>query len=643
MDKSDGYRKKGPHSSSPFAAFDSKRSQEEKVNVLQNNFPNLSSEVIEDILPSFDWDVDRAIEFLQDSYYDDDGTDVSPNCLDPEPPPPKETNFCGASDTFLEITKSQNVKPKSGLSPLPVRKTNELPSANLTYPAQPVDGSTGSRTFPALPHPAVLRRNHNSGSSSSRSTPLIGNENPHCSSTESDMIRDYNPVPGKITVYNALQDSAPWLHINQSSWNTDFNQQQQSNGHFYSEVPLFPDQREKEEHVLHDDDIYTRIDGEDWFSLQLEPQFVVDLFNSYSNPFGAIESERLLLNDLKIRIPPKLAFELFRHLCLNLLQKENSNGSSGGDSFDDDLEEDVPDAVRSATFGPMNTDQTLTPNLKKIMELEMRLEGEEARRVQNLRSQLQSTLATKLTVEHLRCAFPTLPLSIIEACFVQNNARYEETQENLKLLYPGTFIGEKMNISQDKTAFQEAVQSELQVLVENTRHQTKKITDVMNPTELRLEAQTHFFLMREYMQKRAECSYAPGIAEYYSEMSRLHAVSMREANRLAADLIFKKNNGPGKLNDQIDLHELSVQEAMTRLVPFLRERERSLRIAECLPIKIICGRGKHSDAHGPKIGPAVVNHLHKFGYDFRGTHHEGYIHVNLKKMSYKPRKLLNGK
>jgi DNA-nicking Smr family endonuclease len=118
---------------------------------------------------------------------------------------------------------------------------------------------------------------------------------------------------------------------------------------------------------------------------------------------------------------------------------------------------------------------------------------------------------------------------------------------------------------------------------------------------------------------------------------------MREANRLAADLIFKKNNGPGKPYDQIDLHELSVQEAMGRLVPYLRDRERSLRNGEYLPVKIICGRGKHSDAHGPKIGPAVVNHLHKFGYEFRDTHSEGYILVNIKKMSYKPRKPLNGK
>ena len=404
----------------------------------------------------YPFSVERAAATLQqddNSLWEDFGND---DVYVPVPTPPKGTNL------FHEITQSQqSQKPKEQYRE---DKNQTSRPASRAYEDEGDDG----QLFPALPSSSAAwnfnysPRRNTSPSGTEFSAPMYGATND---------VKTYSPPKKPITVYNALQDSAPRFRLHKSPWNTDFanNQTAEENEEILSnfvEEPRFESGAAEQEDtdVLHDDDIFASTDGDDWFSLQLEPEFVYQLFSKYSNPFGAMDVGRLLLKDLNIKIPPKLAFELFRHLCLNLLQKlpEETNGVSPTDSFDDDPAHEFTSKLKIEE-NCVNGDGT-TPDLRRIMELEMRLQGEEAHRVKDLRSKLQSNLATKLTIEHLQSAFPSLPLSTIEVYFVKNKSRYDETVEKLQRDFPDAFIN-KVNttISQDSAAFEEAIRSDLEV------------------------------------------------------------------------------------------------------------------------------------------------------------------------------------
>merc|ERR1712232_1186542 len=89
---------------------------------------------------------------------------------------------------------------------------------------------------------------------------------------------------------------------------------------------------------------------------------------------------------------------------------------------------------------------------------------------------------------------------------------------------------------------------------------------------------------------------------------------MEKARADAAAAIFKaKNSGYGK--DQMDLHGLYVNEALSYLSDRLDATDELLRKGE-LELTIITGAGHHTEQGKARIKPEVIKLLHERGYPF---------------------------
>ena len=113
---------------------------------------------------------------------------------------------------------------------------------------------------------------------------------------------------------------------------------------------------------------------------------------------------------------------------------------------------------------------------------------------------------------------------------------------------------------------------------------------------------------------RSKKAYASGngaLAKELSVQGKEHDRLLKEADKKAADAVFKaKNAKVGE--DEIDLHGLQVKEALERT---------EARLTQCMEqgkdhLVIIVGRGSHSVDGIAKIKPAVQNLLKKYAGQF---------------------------
>lgn len=119
---------------------------------------------------------------------------------------------------------------------------------------------------------------------------------------------------------------------------------------------------------------------------------------------------------------------------------------------------------------------------------------------------------------------------------------------------------------------------------------------------LRADADRESSKYRE-LSGQAKRAFESGRKEEASELSKQAAVHQRKADELngeAAQFVFRANNadsGP----DEIDLHGLFVREALSaldyRISAAIRQNENHL--------KVIVGKGLHSENHIAKLKPAV--------------------------------------
>ncbi|KAK0537461.1 hypothetical protein OC834_000803 [Tilletia horrida] len=103
---------------------------------------------------------------------------------------------------------------------------------------------------------------------------------------------------------------------------------------------------------------------------------------------------------------------------------------------------------------------------------------------------------------------------------------------------------------------------------------------------------------------QAHAAYAAGDGARASALSKEgheHKARMEDLNRQASEWIFKANNAD-EGEDTIDLHGLTVHEALERTEAFVQDSRRKGRTQ----IRVITGKGIHSRDHVAKIKPAIA-------------------------------------
>ncbi|KAI0305614.1 hypothetical protein B0F90DRAFT_1553247, partial [Multifurca ochricompacta] len=91
-----------------------------------------------------------------------------------------------------------------------------------------------------------------------------------------------------------------------------------------------------------------------------------------------------------------------------------------------------------------------------------------------------------------------------------------------------------------------------------------------------------------------------GAADRHNLEASAHEKAMKNLNERAAKIIFRENNK--RCGERmIDLHGLYVHEA----VRFAKEQLQVATFRDDEEVRFIVGKGKHSDAGGAKIRPAL--------------------------------------
>ncbi|VVT47363.1 uncharacterized protein SAPINGB_P001674 [Magnusiomyces paraingens] len=117
------------------------------------------------------------------------------------------------------------------------------------------------------------------------------------------------------------------------------------------------------------------------------------------------------------------------------------------------------------------------------------------------------------------------------------------------------------------------------------------------------------FKKRSSLAEQSKQAYERGEkaeAKQLSDQSKEHARKGDEYNQQAAAYVFRENN-TDSADDEIDLHGLYVKEAQG----YLDERIRTAINSNQSHIKVIVGKGIHSEDHIAKLKPAVVEMCEK--------------------------------
>jgi len=121
--------------------------------------------------------------------------------------------------------------------------------------------------------------------------------------------------------------------------------------------------------------------------------------------------------------------------------------------------------------------------------------------------------------------------------------------------------------------------------------------------KLRQEARSEGDAMARCFDQ-AHSAYASGDGARASQLSKEgheHKARMEDLNKQASEWIFKANNADEN-EDTIDLHGLTVHEAIDRTEAFVQDARRRNRTQ----IRVITGKGLHSRDHVAKIKPAIA-------------------------------------
>jgi hypothetical protein len=160
-------------------------------------------------------------------------------------------------------------------------------------------------------------------------------------------------------------------------------------------------------------------------------------------------------DNLKIRIPPKLAFKLFKYYTLGLMEKSESHqetqsgAAAATASVSDPIVKDLVEMDQITASG--------SPDLKRLMELEARLSQRDQEDMDKIRCQIPNSMATKLAIDELQSNFPKLERSVIETIYGMNGQSYQKSMERLTTNYPDKRRESSSSTSTSRNGYHETV------------------------------------------------------------------------------------------------------------------------------------------------------------------------------------------
>jgi len=146
--------------------------------------------------------------------------------------------------------------------------------------------------------------------------------------------------------------------------------------------------------------------------------------------------------------------------------------------------------------------------------------------------------------------------------------------------------------------------------------------------DYRAEAQMHARMRSECFRKAAiaHAQKQGELARYYSQQGHNHTAEMHDANKRAADKIFRDKNMRHE-DKTVDLHGLHVDEALLVLKNFLQAYHSGTPSSGIKSLSVITGRGRGSKDGKAKIKPAVLSFLQKNNYRFQPSSGEVTIYL----------------
>ncbi|KAJ8667366.1 hypothetical protein QAD02_009028 [Eretmocerus hayati] len=272
------------------------------------------------------------------------------------------------------------------------------------------------------------------------------------------------------------------------------------------------------------------------------------------------------------------------------------------------------------------------PNLREIMDMELALANACNDFKHKYRKETPKDLTFRVTKKSLHELFPDCSADTLFEIYESHERNFEETirvikdncggspitmadvlkkRKNLidELQKESSYQTSKHNQLRSDAGFNEACGGDMYEQF-NQEPELNEEQAMRAARDSRMEARRQLELRNQNYLKANEARRrkALDVAEYYSEMAKLHMRNMETANHAAASALITAQT---HTNNKIDLHYFLVSEALHALDMFLDRQIGSLPKNGKKHVYIITGRGSRSSNGRSKIKPAVAQKLNQ--------------------------------
>ncbi|XP_053669879.1 NEDD4-binding protein 2 [Anopheles nili] len=267
-------------------------------------------------------------------------------------------------------------------------------------------------------------------------------------------------------------------------------------------------------------------------------------------------------------------------------------------------------------------DPSGVPNLKDIIEMEEALAAYQKETNSSWQKDGPPDLAQQMSQQKLKEMFPHVPGEDLVQILAAHNNRFDETVQVVNASIPETV---RRQMLEKEELLKQRAENEKQKLLDlfsspsfTTPSPTSSSEEAINfhlvkAEECRNLAQHHLDLKNECHEKARQAIQrsVPGLADYYSQIARLHRTKIDMYNSRASNCIMEVHKLKLNNAEVLDLHYLHSQEALRCLEMFLAEHASKLRSSQLrfMTLYIITGRGLHSTDGKPIIKQRVKTML----------------------------------
>uniref|UniRef100_A0A182P969 Smr domain-containing protein n=1 Tax=Anopheles epiroticus TaxID=199890 RepID=A0A182P969_9DIPT len=268
-------------------------------------------------------------------------------------------------------------------------------------------------------------------------------------------------------------------------------------------------------------------------------------------------------------------------------------------------------------------DPSGVPNLKDIIEMEEALAAYQKETNANWQKAAgPPDLAQQMSQQKLKEMFPHVNGEDLVQILAAHNNRFDETVQVLNASIPDTV---RQQMLEKEELLKQRAENEKQKLLDlfsSPTFATPSPTGsdslsgeeainfhLIKAEECRNLAQHHLDLKNECHEKARQAIQrnVPGLADYYSQIARLHRTKIDMYNSRASNCIMEVHKLKLNNDEVLDLHYLHSQEALRCLELFLAEHASRLLYSQqrFKTLYIITGRGLHSADGKPIIKQRV--------------------------------------